>query len=105
MINNVSKDKVSKAIFHAKRMVKGLVYDAIQLEGINFTLPEVQTLLDGVAAGGKSKQDENVVLNQHKAWRFLFDVVMDSKLNLSEQFVCRLHNIAAKEIPRCTSHD
>lgn len=32
-----------KAIMLAKRQLSELVYDAVQLEGINFTLPEIQT--------------------------------------------------------------
>ncbi|KXS54505.1 MAG: filamentation induced by cAMP protein fic [Marinobacter sp. T13-3] len=34
-----------KALMLAQKAVSVFVYDAVQLEGINFTLPEVQTLL------------------------------------------------------------
>ncbi|VVH58486.1 hypothetical protein BSPWISOX_1188, partial [uncultured Gammaproteobacteria bacterium] len=37
-----------KALFLAKKQLSELVYDAVNLEGVNYTLPEVQTLLDGV---------------------------------------------------------
>lgn len=37
----------AKAIMLAKRQLAELVCDAVNLEGINYTLPEVQTLLDG----------------------------------------------------------
>jgi len=48
------KPNVQKALMLAKREVSVLVHDAVQLEGINFTLPEIQTLLDGVTVGGIS---------------------------------------------------
>jgi hypothetical protein len=40
-----------KALFLAKKQLSELVYDAVNLEGVNYTLPEVQTLLDGVTVG------------------------------------------------------
>jgi hypothetical protein len=43
-----------KALFLAKKQLSELVYDAVNLEGVNYTLPEVQTLLDGVTVGGFS---------------------------------------------------
>ncbi|OJA03717.1 cell filamentation protein Fic, partial [Bathymodiolus thermophilus thioautotrophic gill symbiont] len=33
-----------KALFLAKKQLSELVYDAVNLEGIKYTLPEVQTL-------------------------------------------------------------
>lgn len=41
-----------KALMLAKREVGVLVHDSVLLEGINFTLPEVNTLLEGVTVGG-----------------------------------------------------
>ena len=38
------KPNVRKAVFLAKRNILELVYDAVNLEGICYTLPEVQTL-------------------------------------------------------------
>ncbi len=52
------KPNVSKALMLAKRELPSFVYDAVQLEGINFTLPEVQTLLDGVTVGGYALSDQ-----------------------------------------------
>jgi hypothetical protein len=34
-----------KALFLAKKQLSELVYDAVNLEGVNYTLPEVQTLI------------------------------------------------------------
>jgi len=36
----------------AKRQLAEFVCDAVNLEGINFTLPEIQILLDEITTGG-----------------------------------------------------
>jgi len=41
----MSPDK-NRALMHTKRMMPELVCDAVNLEGLNFTIPEIQTLSD-----------------------------------------------------------
>ena len=67
------KPNVQKAVFLAKRAISELVYDAINLEGICFTLPEVQTLLEGITIGGHRLSDQNIALNQARAWKLIFE--------------------------------
>lgn len=86
-----------KALMFAKREVSVLVHDAVQLEGINFTLPEIQTLLEGITVGGHKIADQQVALNQHEAWKHLFSAVHKDSFCVSQEFVCKLHAIAAKE--------
>lgn len=62
-----------KAIMLAKRELSSFVCDAVNLEGINFTLPEIQTLLDGITVGGHKLKDQQIAVNQANAWRLLFD--------------------------------
>ena len=64
-----------KALMLAKRQLAELVCDAVNLEGIAYTLPEVQTLLEGITVGGHKLGDETITLNQAAAWRFLFTVI------------------------------
>lgn len=42
----------------AKRQLAEFVCDAVNLEGLNFSLPEIQTLLDGVTVGGHKLSDQ-----------------------------------------------
>ncbi len=86
-----------KALFLARKQLPELVCDAVNLEGINFTLPEVQTLLGGITVGGHSLQNETITLNQANAWRFLFDSVDRNRFSLSESFVCELHEVLAQK--------
>ena len=91
------KPNKQKALMLAKREVGVLVHDSILLEGINFTLPEVNTLLDGVTVGGHKLSDQQVTINQGNAWRFLFNEVKEQRFSLSKDFVCALHALSAKE--------
>ncbi|HSP31603.1 MAG TPA: cell filamentation protein Fic, partial [Halomonas sp.] len=59
----------------AVRDVPALVYDAVNLEGVAMTLPEVKTILDGITVGGHKVSDQNMAINQAKAWKHIFDLV------------------------------
>lgn len=87
----------TKALYLAKRELAVLVYDAVNLEGIHYTLPEVQTLLEGVTVGGHKLSDEKITLNQAAAWRFLFSALEKNTFSCSKAFACEIHQIAAKE--------
>ena len=65
----------AKAMMLAKRQLSEFVYDAVNLEGIHFTLPEIQTLLDGITIGGHKVTDQQIALNQADAWRALFELI------------------------------
>jgi hypothetical protein len=61
------KPNKNKALMLAKRQLAEFVCDAVNLEGINLTLPEVQTLLDGITVGGHKLGDQQIALNQANA--------------------------------------
>jgi Fic family protein len=86
-----------KAIMLAKRELSSFVCDAVNLEGINLTLPEIQTLLDGITVGGHKLKDQQIAVNQANAWRLLFDWLENDQFELSIHKVCLLHAVAAKE--------
>lgn len=92
-----TKPDIKKALFFAKRQLAELVCDAVNLEGIHYTLPEIQTLLDGVTVGGHKLADERIALNQAAAWKFLFATIENQKFNLKKQYACELHAIAGQE--------
>ena len=81
----------------AKRQLSELVCDAINLEGINYTLPEVQTLLDGITVGGHKLSEQQIVLNQSNAWQEVFALVKNNQFAVTAEVACKLHGIAAKE--------
>ena len=81
----------------AIRDVPSLVYDAVNLEGVAMTLPEVQTILDGVTVGGHKISDQNMVINQADTWKHLFSMIGDGRFKFSKAMVLELHAIAGKE--------
>ncbi|WP_136810826.1 hypothetical protein [Desulfosediminicola flagellatus] len=56
----------------AKWQLSELVGDAVIWEGIDFTPQEIQTLLDGIPAGGPKASDQEIALKQANVWRQLF---------------------------------
>jgi Fic family protein len=81
----------------AKRQLPELVCDAVNLEGINFTVPEIQTLLDGITIGGRRLSDQQITLNQAEAWRTLFQWIEKKDFVVSKEKVCALHAVTGKD--------
>ncbi len=81
----------------AVREIPSLVYDAVNLEGVAMTLPEVQTLLDGITVGGHKISDQNMALNQAEAWKHLFSLISEDQFSFSKDIALSIHNIAGKE--------
>jgi Fic family protein len=86
-----------KALMIARRQLAELVCDAVNLEGIPFTLPEIQTLLEGITVGGHRLSDQNIALNQRDAWNRIFERVAHGEFAVSQAMACELHAIAARE--------
>jgi Fic family protein len=97
-MNSVSLTSIipnrSKALMLARRELSTFVWDAVNLEGINFTLPEVQTLLDGITIGGRRLSDQQITLNQAEAWKLLFQWVGEGRFALTVEKVLALHAVA-----------
>ncbi|TWI61609.1 Fic/DOC family protein [Desulfobotulus alkaliphilus] len=91
------KPNKAKAIMLAKRQLAEFVCDAVNLEGINLTLPEIQTLMDGITVGGHRLSDQQVALNQIDAWRTLFVLIEKNQFEITREQVCALHLIAGKD--------
>lgn len=81
----------------AIRDIPSLVCDAVNLEGLAMTLPEVQTILDGVTVGGHKISDQNMAINQADTWRYLFQMIEDGRFRFSKEIALELHAIAGKE--------
>jgi Fic family protein len=85
----------NKALWDAKKIIAQIVTDVVNLEDINYTVPEVQTILDGITVGGHKIQDELITLNQIQAWKFLFSSIENNSFAISQDYVLQLHDIVA----------
>ncbi len=90
------KPNRDKALMLVQREIAAFVCDAVELEGIHFTLPEIQTLLEGITVGGHKLSDQQIAINQGNTWRFLFTDIKENKFKLHSDYICKLHHIAAK---------
>lgn len=54
---------INKAIFYDKCLIAQIVTDVVNLENINYIVPEMHTLLDGITVGGHKLQDELITPN------------------------------------------
>lgn len=79
----------AKALMLAQREVALFVYDALQLEGTNFTLPEMQTLMAGITVGGHKLGDQQIAVNQAEAWKRLFAWIKNDEFKLYDSFGAR----------------
>jgi Fic family protein len=81
----------------AKRDLSLLVYDAVNLEGVAMTLPEVQTILDGITVGGHKISDQTMAVNQAKTWELLFEMVKMGRFRFDKATVLQIHQVAGKD--------
>ena len=87
----------AKVLMLAKRLLPEFICDAVNLEGISYTLPEIQTLLDGITVGGYKVSDQQVALNQHQAWLLLFQLIQENTFAVTAETACAIHAVAAKD--------
>jgi Fic family protein len=73
-----------------------LVWNTVALEGNNFTLPEVKTLLEGVTVGGKSLNDEEQVLALSEAYTRLDEMVGAGRFSLTKSVSDELNALLAR---------
>ncbi len=85
------------AKYLAIREVPALVYEAVNLEGVAITLPEVQTILDGITVGGHKISDQNMVINQANTWNRIFELIDQNSFAFTKPVALELHALAGKE--------
>ncbi len=91
----MAKMEVPRAVARFEAQLVGHVWDAAALEGNPYTLPEVQTLLEGVTVGGRRLEDEQQVLALAASTRMLHDLVRDGDFEPRKDISDRLHGVVA----------
>jgi hypothetical protein len=72
-----------------------LIWNAAALEGNNFTLSEVRTLLDGTTVGGKNIDDVKQIFALGDAYSRLDELVGTAAFSLSKSGSDELHELVA----------
>ncbi|MHB1252507.1 MAG: Fic family protein [Acidimicrobiales bacterium] len=73
-----------------------LIWNTAALEGNNFTLPEVKTLLDGVTVGGRRLDDAEQILALNDAYNRLDEMVGADEFELTKSVSDELHALLAR---------
>lgn len=73
-----------------------LIWNAAKLEGNDFTLSEVHTLLAGMTVGGRSAEDEQQVLALSEAYGALRDLIGYGRFHIDKSTSDRLNRIVAR---------
>jgi Fic family protein len=73
-----------------------LIWNTAALEGNNFTLPEVKTLLEGVTVGGKRLDDAEQILALNDAYNRLDAMVGAGEFELTKSVSDELHALLAR---------
>lgn len=92
----MNKD-IQHALFIAKKLFAELVYDVQALEGMPFTMPEVQTYLQGITVGGHKVEDEDKLKQQALGWKRLIFLVEEGAFQVNKPVACELQAIIAKD--------
>ncbi len=85
-----------KALFIAKKIFAELVFDTQSLERMPFTMPEVQTYIQGITVGGHKIADEEKLKQQILGWSRLIELVENATFSLTKETACLLQKIIAK---------
>jgi hypothetical protein len=94
-LDAIQPSTVERARFRFRTELPELIWNAAALEGNNFTLPEVRTLLDGVTVGGHRTDEAEQILALSDAYSWLDEQVGDGTFLLDKQVSDSLHSKVA----------
>jgi hypothetical protein len=92
----IQASPIERSLFRFKKSLPMLVWNAAALEGNTFTLPQVQTLLDGVTVGGKRIEEAEQILALSEGMELMVSAVSDGSFTLSKEMSDRIHAVVAK---------
>lgn len=95
-LSTLQPSGVDRARFRFRSSLPDLIWNTARLEGNNFTLPEVRTLLDGVTVGGRRRDDENQILALSEAYNALEHRVGDGTFAITKEVSDRLNGMVAR---------
>lgn len=92
----IKPSEVQRSLHRLRNSLPELVWNAAALEGNTFTLPQVQTLLDGVTVGGKRIEEAEQILALSEGMDLMIAAVSDGTFSLSKEMSDSVHAVVAK---------
>lgn len=85
-----------RSVARFKAVLPSHVWDAAALEGNSFTLPEVQTLMDGITVGGRRQDEADQVLALAASSKALVEMVEAGSFAMDRPTIDRIHLLVAR---------
>jgi hypothetical protein len=95
-VDKIRPSSVERSRHRFRAHLPELIWNTAALEGNNFTLPEVKTLLEGVTVGGKKLEDEQQIIALSDAYNRLDEMVGTGQFSLSKDVSDQLHRLVAR---------
>lgn len=95
-VERIRPGEVERIRFRFKTHLPELIWNTAALEGNNFTLPEVKTLLEGVTVGGRRLDDAQQILALSEAYSRLDELVGAGEFALTKSVSDELHALLAR---------
>lgn len=95
-VEQIHPSEVERIRHRFRAHLPELIWNTAALEGNNFTLPEVKTLLEGVTVGGKRLEDAEQVLALSDAYNRLDEMVGAGEFSLTKSVSDELHGLLAR---------
>ncbi len=95
-VERIRPSDVERIRHRFRAQLPELIWNTAALEGNNFTLPEVKTLLEGITVGGKRLDDEEQVRALSDAYNRLDEMVGAGEFSLTKSVSDELHGLLAK---------
>lgn len=95
-VEKIHPTNVERTRHRFRASLPEMIWNTAALEGNNFTLPEVKTLLDGVTVGGRKLEDAEQILALSDAYGRLDAMVGDGRFALTKSVSDELHGLLAR---------
>lgn len=94
-VDKIRPSSVERSQHRFRAHLPELIWNTAALEGNNFTLPEVKTLLEGVTVGGKKLEDAKQIIALSEAYDRLDEMAGAGRFLLSKEVSDELHYLVA----------
>ena len=95
-VDKIRSSSIERSRHRFRAHLPELIWNTAALEGNNFTLPEVKTLLEGVTVGGKRLEDEQQIIALSEAYNRLDEIVGLGRFSLTKDVADELHRLVAR---------
>ncbi len=95
-VETIPASQIERSRHRFRAHLPDLIWNTAALEGNNFTLPEVRTLLEGVTIGGKRLEEEQQIIALSEAYNRLDEMVGRREFAIRKDVSDELHALVAR---------